>query len=178
MPAKGQKITDPEVLDRLKRMREKANETLKKKREITQAKRDERKQNLEREYEEKVLKKKTQPIIEETDKDIYPTTITPPPQQSESDNDEVNDVLPSKPNRKTNKVCETQAETNYKQLYYKAKLDSISSQQQQKQQEQQFFNQYSQLPPQQHAIDIAQQALKTKANKAVYESVYRSLFNL
>ena len=61
-------------------------------------------------------------------------------------------------------------------MYYKHKLDLLTSQQQQQQQQQQFQQQYAQLPSQAHAIDIARDALKSKANKMVYESVYKQLF--
>jgi membrane-associated HD superfamily phosphohydrolase len=180
MPPKGQPITDPATLERYAEMRKKAQETLAKKREITEARRQERKKEFEKTYEEVVLKKKAPPppqtVVEETEKDIYPT---PPSIQSESEDED------EEPTPKLNKKSKSKSapvgipvEPNYKQLYYKAKLDSMTSQQQQNQQQQQFLNQYSQLTPQQHAIDIAQNALKSKANKAVYESVYRQLFNI
>jgi len=174
MAKKGEVMT-PAQLERLAEMRKKAQETKKMKAELRKTEKEEEKENLRKKYEEKVLKKKETPPpeqVEETDINVY-EPINPEP-QSESE-DETPTPKPSRKSRSKPIDITPQPPTeNYKQLYYKKKLERLE----QDQQQQQFLQNYSQLPPQHHAIDIAQNTLRSKANKAVYESVYKSLFGL
>lgn len=61
---------------------------------------------------------------------------------------------------------------DYKQLYYKAKLDLLHQQQQ----EHDHLSSYGRAPAQVHAYDIARQTLRSKANDLVYRQAYASLF--
>jgi hypothetical protein len=172
MPPKGRVMTEAE-LKRLAEMRVLAQQTKTKQKEIRAAIKQEAKEKLERDYEEKVLKKQQPPAppieqIEETDKDLYPQNAVI---ESEVSDDE---VVTSKAKQSKLKPKPQPTEPNYKSLYYKAKLERL----QQDRDQYQFLQQYSQLPPQQHAIDIAQSQLKSKANKLAYEQTYRSLFGL
>ena len=70
------------------------------------------------------------------------------------------------------KASPISTEPDYKQLYYKSKLEALQS----KNQEEQFRNQYARLPPYAHTIDIAKHQIKERVDKAVYDNVYKSLF--
>jgi hypothetical protein len=174
MPKKGE-VLSQEQLQRLAEIRKKAQETKAMKAQLKKVAKEEERSKLKQDYEEKVLKKTTAPVaveqieeqVDETDKDIYPTQNAVI--ESEVSDDE--DVVTSKVKRRPK---QQPTEPNYKSLYYKAKLERLQAEHQ----HQQFLQQYSQMPPQQHAVDVAKHQLKSKANKMAYESVYRSLFGL
>jgi len=63
-------------------------------------------------------------------------------------------------------------EPDYRQLYYKAKLERLS----QAEQQQQAIHKYANAPPQVHAYDIAKERLAKAANDEVYKYAYRSIF--
>lgn len=76
------------------------------------------------------------------------------------------------------------AEPDYKQEYYKQKLSLLQKQQaaQQQQQQQQlqqaqFVQSYAQMPPYNHAIDIARNSLRKKADDAMLKKVWQDLFH-
>lgn len=157
---------DEATLRRLADMRIKANEVRKKKAELRRVEAEERKAEFDKKYKEKVLKDKTEPRVEETEKPIYPEPAAPPPtEDDETESEEENEPLPPV-------LPPTPAEPNYKQMYYKAKLDAMQQQADQKQ----FVQNYQSMPYAYQAADIARQNLKNKANKQVLDQVYQSLF--
>lgn len=136
---------------------------------LSQVRKQEEKENFEREYQEKVLKKnQPQPQkIEETDEPVYPQPQAPP----QDDDDIENEPLP--PKSKTAPRAKPQPkEVNYKQEYYRYKLEQLTAQQQ----HQNHMQTYMQLPPYFHAVDVAKQSLKTKADDAVLKLAYRQIF--
>jgi hypothetical protein len=151
-------------------------ETRKKRQEIKLAEKAEAKQKLEQEYETKVLKKKAPPPpkqvpIEETDEPVYEQ----PPEQTQ-DSEPENEPLPPQRQKAAPRAKPQPLEPNYKQEYYKYKLQSMSAKQQQEQQIQQQMQSYMQLPPYFHAVDVAKQQLKSKADDAVLKLAYSSIF--
>jgi hypothetical protein len=151
--------------------------------ELKKVEKEAEKEKLKMAYEQKVLKKKpaepkeTIEDIETTDKEIYPVKHKAK-SDDESDSDDENVVVP-KPKPKAKGKTKTNAEvvdypnqTNYKQEYYRAKLEKIKQQDQQ----QHFMQSYSQLPPQQHMADIARNQLQNKLDKEVMARVYKDLF--
>lgn len=168
-----------EQLKRLADARKKALEVKKMKGELTKARKAEEKAKLKEEYETKVLKK-TQPTpptpppspvsqpIEETDKDIYEKEQ---PQPTEEEEYPV-ELVPKGKGKKPKALPVQPTEPDYKQLYYKSKLEMLQA----KQQEEQFRDQYARLPAYAHTVDIAKHQIKERVDKAVYDSVYKSLF--
>lgn len=164
--------------DRLRKLaaaRVKALEQKKKIGELNRAKAAQKKNAFQKEYDELVLGAKQQPAapaappVEETEEDIYPQ----PPQPAANPPEE------AAPKRRGKQAANTDApvaaaEPDYRQLYYKHKLENLQSAQQQ----QQFAAQYSQLPASYQAADIARHTLKSKADKAVLDRVYRDLFGI
>lgn len=65
---------------------------------------------------------------------------------------------------------------DYKQEYYRMKLDLLHQQHQKKAKEEEYLASYSRAPPQVHAYDIARHSLRSKANELVYKQAYASLF--
>lgn len=166
-----QQLTE-ERLQKLAMARKKAIEVRKQKGELNRAKKQEAKDKFQEEYDAKVLKKapakpppKETPI-EETDKDIYETTSPPPESEDDYPIEIVKKVKAKAPPAQPK-------EPNYKQIYYQHKLAMLQSQQQ----EQQVRQNYAQLPPYQHTIDIAKHQIKERVDKTVYENVYRQLFS-
>ena len=167
--------------------RKRALETRQMKAELKKVKEREKKEALKAEYETKVLGKvsqpkteaKTEPSVEETDVEIYKQAPKPEPPSDDDDDFPIELVKASKPLPKPKaqakpKAPTPSAEPNYKQEYYRLKLASL----QQSQQQQQFYNQYSQLPPHAHAVDIAKHQITNKVNKDVLDRVYKELFSL
>lgn len=139
--------------------RKRALETLAKKKAITQALKEEKRKELDAKYEE-VKKKQSSENVEVVDED-EPT--------------DVEDEVPvHKPLKKTTPAPRPIApqEPNFKQLYYKAKLERLSAAQQQ----QHAMYQYAQAPPQIHAYDVAKQNLAQTANAEVYKYAFNSIF--
>ena len=176
MADKPKRQLTEEHLKKLADARVKAMEALRKKKELTQARKQEAKEAFDKEYEQKVLKKKqapkqaSPPPVEETDKEIYQA----PPSKEESDDDEDYPIqmVPKAPRKTKTSSPPPPQEPNFKQMYYKHKLDALQAQQNQ----QTFLQQYSQLPSYNHAVDIAKSQIKERVDKSVYENVYRQLF--
>lgn len=142
-----------------------------KKKEIKQAIKAQEREKLEKDYEEKVLKKKQTP------------KQAPPPEQvveveeegSESES-ETEEVAPPPP-----------VEPNYKQLYYRKKVALLEQYEQQAQAppayhyQQPSVGQYQyqgiqQASPMAHAEQIARATLKKKADEVIQAQAYRSIF--
>lgn len=168
-----------EQLKRLANARKKALEVKKMKAELNKAKKDEEKAKFQEEYDTKVLKKTstpppapvqeppTPPPVEETDKDIYESQMT----HSQEEEEYPVELVP-KGKKRQPRASPIPYEPDYKQLYYKSKLEALQS----KTQEEQFRNQYARLPPYAHTVDIAKHQIKERVDKAVYDNVYKSLF--
>lgn len=157
---------DETALKRLAENRKRGLETRKMKSALKKNEMVASKEKLKADYETIVLKK-SQP---KKSLDINLPDGDDPSVKDESD-EEVESNITKHVQPKPSKVAKPQ-ELNYKQLYYKHKLDALTQQQQQHQ-----FNQnYSQLPIQNHAIDIAKHTIKNKANQLVFENVMKSLF--
>lgn len=177
---KRRKPASEKVLKALEEGRLKGLETRRMKSELKKKSKEEERQALKKAYEEKVLKKKPVEPIEETDKEIYPskqnnkpTTETDDDGDSEYEDEPV--VVPKtkpKAKAKTKTNAEVMETPNYKQEYYRAKLEKIRQQDQQ----QQFIHNYSQAPPHIHAHDIARTQLKNKIDSEVMARVYKDLF--
>ena len=173
---KVDKRKTPENLARLAEMRIKAAEARRKRGQISKVKKEEKKAAFEKEYEAVVLKKQPnavkkteQPIAEEaTDKEVYENQTTA---EIESEDEEPQYV--PKVKAKSSQRAPSYKEPNYKQDYYRHKLSMLQQQHEQAT----FANQYSQLPPQQHVVDIARNQLKTKVDKEIMNRVWNELFS-
>ena len=176
---KRRKPASEKVLKALEEGRLKGLETRRMKSELKKKSKEEEKEALKKAYEEKVLKKKPAEPIEETDKEIYPSKQKIKPIESDDDGDseyEDEPVSVPKPKPKAKGKTKTNADVmeqpNYKQEYYRAKLEKIRQQDQQ----QQFIHNYSQAPPHIHAQDIARSQIQSKIDKEVYGRVFKDLF--
>jgi hypothetical protein len=172
-----------EQLKKLADARKKAIEVRKQKGELNRAKKQEAKDKFQEEYDAKVLKKSPakpapkETPIEETDKDIYEAT-SPPPTEDDYPieivkKSKAQGSAPARRKEGGNGDDNPLKEPNYKQIYYQHKLAMLQAQQQ----EQQARQNYAQLPPYQHTIDIAKHQIKERVDKTVYENVYRQLFS-
>lgn len=132
--------------------RKKSMDTRLKQKELKLAGKAEAKEKLNRDYEEKVLKKKQPPRPDDK--------VTETQSESESETESQNAPL-------------KQETPNYKQLYYKHKLTLLEQQQQ----EQQFIKQYQRAPSHVHAADIAKATLKQRGNDAILKQVMRDIFH-
>jgi hypothetical protein len=150
-----------EHLRKLADGRKKGLETRRKNMEIKQALKKEKSVKLEQDYEAIVLKKGTKKQL-----DIDLPQEKPQHAEIQEQSDDEPEVTSKTVKQKK------EPEMNYKQLYYKQKLETLQASQQQ----QQFNQNYGQMPVQNHAIDIARHNIKSKANQLVYDSVMRSLF--
>jgi adenylate kinase family enzyme len=150
-----------EHLRKLADGRKKGLETRRKNMEIKQALKKEKSVKLEQDYEAIVLKKGTKKQL-----DIDLPQEKPQHAEIQEQSDDEPEVISKTVKQKK------EPEMNYKQLYYKQKLETLQASQQQ----QQFNQNYGQMPVQNHAIDIARHNIKSKANQLVYDSVMRSLF--
>lgn len=178
---KQKRQVSEEKLRILAENRLKGLETRKKRQQIKLAEKAEAKQKLEQEYEAKVLKKKAQPPkqipIEETDEPVYPQPQASPEEESEPDVPSENDELPPAIKQRAVPRAKPQPSApNYKQEYYKYKLQQLSAKQMHEQQMQQQMQSYMQLPPYFHAADVARQQLKSKADDAVLKLAFNSIF--
>lgn len=177
---KRRKPASEKVLKALEEGRLKGLETRRMKSELKKKSKEEERQALKKAYEEKVLKKKPVEPIEETDKEIYPSKQNnKPTTDTDDDGDseyEDEPAIVTKPKAKAKGKTKTNADVmetpNYKQEYYRAKLEKIRQQDQQ----QQFIHNYSQAPPHIHAQDIARTQLKNKIDSEVMARVYKDLF--
>jgi len=155
--------------------RKKSFETRKKKREVKEAIIKEKKEKLEKDYEEKVLKKKQAPPPEQV------VEVEEEGSETESEHEEAVAPVPSPP------------EPNYKQIYYRKKVALLEQYEQQAQAQVQApptayhyqgiqqpvmggQYQYAQPSPMAHAEQIARATLKKKANEAIQAQAYRSIF--
>ena len=150
-----------EHLRKLADGRKKGLETRRKNMEIKQALKKEKSVKLDKDYEAIVLKKGQKKTL-----DIDLPQEKPQHAEIQEQSDDEPEV--------TSKTIKSkkEPEMNYKQLYYKQKLETLQASQQQ----QQFNQNYGQMPVQNHAIDIAKNNIKSKANQLIYDSVMRSLF--
>lgn len=82
------------------------------------------------------------------------------------------ELVPKGKTRRPKATPSIPTKPDYKQLYYKSKLEALQA----KNQEEQFRNQCARLPPYAHTIDIAKHQIKERVDKAVYDNVYKSLF--
>jgi hypothetical protein len=145
---KPKRVYSEERLAKLAEARKKALEVKAKLGEISRVKKQAKKEQREREYKDVVLKK-VKPPVEYVD-------------EGESDTEEPKRQVSSQPN----------PEPNFKQMYYKTKLERLANEDQRQAQ----LHAYSQAPMMTHAYDIARDSLKAKANAAVLKHAYRNIF--
>jgi hypothetical protein len=171
MEDKRKRTPDEATLKRLAEMRLKANEVRKKKAELKRAEKEASKQDFDKRYEEKVLKAQ-KPVVEQTEKEPYEPA--PKPTQDDQSEDDFPVEMVAKTAKKKPKATPAPqpAEPNYKQMYYQHKLSLL----QQKQQQEQYLQQYSQLPPYAHAIDIAKHQIKARVDQDVLGDIYKGMF--
>lgn len=181
----GKKKADEATIKRLAAARLKGLETRRMKAELKKIEKAEEKEALKKTYEEKVLKKappqkKAEEVAEdETDKEIYsnqPTVESDGASDSELDSEPVVSKpkvkhTAKKPSTKTSNFIE-ETPMNWKNEYYKMKMMRLQEQNN----HQQFMHSYSQMPPQQHMLDIAKSQLQNKVNKELMSRVYNDLF--
>ena len=183
----SKKPADEATRKRLEEARLKGLETRRMRAALKKTEKEESKEALRKAYEEKVLKKqsqpqqpqpqKAQPTIEETDREIYEKAVVNSDSDAESDTEAPSPKSAKAKASKPPKASKTEPVVdapNYKQMYYAAKLQRL----QQEEQQTQFVNSYSSMPSAVHAADIARQQLKSKVNKEVYDRVYRDLFGV
>lgn len=168
---KPKKVCDEATLRRLAEMRLKSVQTRKMKAELKKTKKETEKEQLKQEYESVVLKK-NEPIkqpIEETDEEIYKRNNVND-NDDEDDESDVEEVVKPKKNTRKNKIV---PETpNYKNEYYRLKLETF----QRKRDDENFMNNYSRLPPYQKVADIARSQITDSVHKEVYSRVFKDLF--
>lgn len=173
---------DEATKKRLEEMRQKGLETRRMKAQLKKAEKDEAKEALRKAYEDKVLKKQQKAEkapIEETEKEIY-ERANHAEEEHETDSDDYEEEPPKptpKPKASKSKTVKATPtpqpqDPNYKNEYYRVKLDRLRQQEEQAQ----FMNSYARLPPAAHAADIARQQLTNKINKEVFDRVYTDLF--
>lgn len=166
---KPKKVCDEATLKRLAEMRKKSLQTRKMKSELKKTKKESEKEQLKKEYENVVMKKKVEPqeIVEETDKEIYERNN----QSVQSDSEEEEVVVVKKNTRKPAKVVK-QETPNYKNEYYRLKLERLSKERD----EEQFVHNYSRLSAQHKVADIARSQITDNVNKEIYNRVFKDLF--
>jgi hypothetical protein len=188
MEAKPKSKATPAQLKQLEANRIKGMETRKMKAQLRKAELEENKKKLVDEYESKILKKSSSPTppppshtstpakakIEETEDPIY-DEVQSAPQEEQDENYPIEIVQPRRA-RAPPQPKQIKEEPDYRQEYYKHKLTTLTKKQQEEQHNNQFTQQYSQLPAQSHAIDIAKSTLVNKANKEMLSRVYNELF--
>ena len=175
-------------LEKLKVARQKALEFRQRKAAVKRAEKEEELQAFNKAYEEKVLKKKTEPElknepapkpapkpeVEETDEPIYEQ---PAPNALDFDDDEEDEYEAPKPAPKPRarpaSQPKSQQQPNYKQMYYAHKLQMLQAQQEQAA----WMNQYSRQSPYVHATDLARESLTKKMDKAVLSKAFADLFS-
>ena len=185
------KKCDDATRKRLEEARLKGLETRRMKAELKKHDKEAEKEKLRQAYEQKVLKKtasvpapKAEEETEETEEEIYRNQPTAG-DDSASDSDIEEEPTPVKakatpkpkattlkkpPTKSLNSIGETPM--NYKQEYYRMKMMKLQQQDQQAQ----YMHSYSQMPPQQHMIDIAKSQLQSKVNRELMSRVYNDLF--
>lgn len=188
---KPKRKVDEATLRRLAEGRLKGLETRRKRMEIKKQEKAEQMEKLNRDYQEKVLKKKdasqqeepqgkrpsAQPI-EETNEEIYPNTHHIVESDCESDREAFDarhqdHEAPIKKNtRKPSGVVHKDTTPNYKQEYYRAKLEKLKN----AQEESSFINQYARLPTYAHMADVAKSQITQRVNQEVLQRVYKDLF--
>jgi hypothetical protein len=189
MEAKTKSRATPAQLRQLEANRIKGMETRKMKAQLRKAELEENKKKLVEQYESKILKKSSSPTtppplptplsaknskIEETEDPIYEEVQSAPKEGEEEGQDENYPIEIVKPKRERIRAPPpVKQEPDYRQEYYKHKLTNLTK----RQQEEQFTQQYSQLPAQAHAVDIAKATLVNKANKEMLSRVYNELFS-
>lgn len=181
---KQKKPIDEAVLRRLAEGRLKGLETRRKRAEIKKQEKADAMQQLNKNYEEKVLKSKSKPkeVIEETDKEIYTNTRTHETIESDSNESEEESEIEAPIKRNTRPSngavasrkpkAISQDAPNYKQEYYRQKLSLLQQQQEQSS----FLQSYERLPPKQHLADIAKNQIKKRVDDEVMQRVYKDLF--
>ena len=176
---KQKKPIDEAVLRRLAEGRLKGLETRRKKSEIKKQEKAEAMSKLNKEYEEKVLKKK-EPVeqsLNETDEEIYKDANNVNNDNDEYDSENESEIesevtVPVKKNTRKPKAAVSHDAPNYKQEYYRQKLSLLQQQQEQSN----FLQSYERLPPKQHLADIAKNQIKQRVDKEVLSRVYKDLF--
>ena len=174
---KPKKQLDEAALKRLAENRRKGLETRAMKAALKKKEQADQKERLKQDYETKVLGKteptpptkkapvKTHAPIEETDQEIYQS----PQQEYHSDCESV--TSPPKSKGKP-RASYQPSPPNYKQEYYRLKLETMQRQHEQKM----YEEQYSRQPPHQHMNYIARNAIIGNIDKAVKERVFKELF--
>lgn len=188
MPRRGP--ADEATRKRLEEARLKGLETRRMRGALKKVEKEESKEALRKAYEEKVLKKQSQPQqettkdikVEETDKEIYPKARVA--DETDGEDSDAEELPPPPPKTSKKKVSKSPKVTsdegivtpsqNYKQMYYAAKLQRL----QQEQEQSNFMSSYASMPSAVHAADIARQQLKSKVNREVYDRVYKDLFGV
>lgn len=166
---KPKKKVDEATLRRLAEGRLKGLETRRKRAELKKQEKAEQREKLDKEYETKILKKKepSNELIEETTEEIYANTLH---NNVVSESEEEAPI--KKTTRKPAKVVHQDATPNYKQEYYRVKLEKLRN----AHDENQFVHQYARLPTYAHMADVAKSQITNKVNQEVLSRVYKDLF--
>lgn len=165
---KPKKKVDEATLRRLAEGRLKGLEVRRKRAELKKQEKAEQREKLDKEYETKILKKKepSNEPIEETDKEIYENPNAAPESESEEE------APVKKTTRKPQKDIQRESPLNYKNEYYRLKLEKLRN----AHEENQFVHQYARLPTYNHAVDIAKSQITNKVNSEIYNRVFKDLF--
>lgn len=181
------KKADEATRKRLEDARLKGLETRRMKAALKKTEKEESKEALRKAYEEKVLKKKQEPpaqpvSIEETDKEVYPKARVAEETEDESEESETEELPLRKPTKQTKTktkakkqtqmITEPTIEPNWKQEYYRTKLEKIRQQDDDKN----FMQSYQRMPSSVHVADVARQQLNTKINKELFDRIYNDMY--
>lgn len=186
---KPKRKVDEATLRRLAEGRLKGLETRRKRAELKKQEKQEARKKLNQEYEEKILKKTIEAEreatssltqreathstanndVEETEEEIYSNAVQSNDAESDSE-PEVQSPI-KKPTRKQKVATEKNA-PNFKQEYYRLKLERL----QKAQEESSFQHHYARLPTYNHAVDIAKSQITNKVNNEIYNRVFKDLF--
>jgi hypothetical protein len=120
-------------------------------------------------YDEVVAKRTKKKIQEE------PVEVVDEPSEDEGE-EEVSSSQSPPPKQMKVRKAKSEDNINYKQLYYKTKLEERLHQREQQQQQLYSRQHYAQAPTAVHAYDIAKENLAKKANHEVLQYAFKQIF--
>jgi hypothetical protein len=171
-------------LRRIAQMQIKAAEKNRKKGELSRALKAEKEQQFEKLYEEKVIKKKS---LQTPKKQIdTPPPNTPTEEENEGSQNEppkklapvgfAKGCLEARDGASSSHRDLVPPVPDYKNEYYRLKMEGLLEQKLQQEQQTQFKQNYLQLPFRNQMIDVARNNIRKTVDKKMMQNVYQSLY--
>jgi hypothetical protein len=122
-------------------------------------------------------------ILQEEEPSAGPTEdpLEDPPEDEEDP--QTPPPSPKRIPKQSKRISQHEDPPNYKNEYYQFKLSILKEEQErqrreyeEKTQQDNYLASYGRAPPQVHAFDIARTTLRNKANQAIYDQAYKSIF--